>query len=169
MKKMKNYIKQFLLIAVLAIGFTSCESDDDYKIAELSVGGNVILTTTSIKRVDTNVDVNLKIITKSGVTASKIEIYNNIASATPTPAIPTAPVKLGSKIVDATIVEPTKAKFSSSVLTTGGVFNYPELTSGTAAQIGTIPVQLAIVTTYSDGTTTNNPYVLTVGKVIVVP
>jgi len=153
---MKRYIKQFFLVAALVVGFASCDSDDDSGVDTLSVGGNVVLTTTSINRVDTNVDIKLKIITKSGVTASKIEIYNNVAITTASAAIPTAPVKLGTKFTDATIVDATSAKFSSSVLTTGGVFNFPSLSTGVT------PIQLAIVTTYSDGSTTNNPYVLSV-------
>jgi hypothetical protein len=64
---------------------------------------------------------------------------------------------LGTKFTDATIVDPTaSAKFGSSVLTTNGIFNFPSLSSGVT------PIQLAIVATYSDGSTTTNAYVLSV-------
>lgn len=144
---MKKYIKQILLLA-LVVSFVSCT--DDEEVAMTPVGGNVILTTTSINYVDTNIDLKLKTILKSGVTVSKIEVYNN------TETVSTKPVILGSLITNATVVDAKLATFSSSTLNTNGVWNYPTNANGTTT------IRLALVSTFSDGTTINNPYTLTV-------
>lgn len=168
---MKKYIKQIIALALI-VSFASCSSDDE-KVDMNSVGGNVILKTTSIARATavTPVVINLDMITKSGVTVSKIEIYENLANGTvASTTVSAKAVVLGKLLTDATIttnVNPaTKyliATFSSSVLVTGGIYNYPTITTP-GATFGRTPIQLAFVTTYSDGTKTNNPYVLTVLK-----
>ena len=163
---MKKYIKQIFALALI-VSFASCSPDDE-KVAMLSVGGNVVLKTTSIARATatTPVDIKLDVITKSGVTASKIEIWENLANETvPSTAVSVKAFVPGKKLVDATITaEPgvakgsLKATFNSAVLVTGGVYNYPTLSTGVT------PIQLEFVTTYSDGTVTKNPYVLSVKK-----
>lgn len=158
---MKRYIKQFFLVVALVVGFASCDSEEFDQVDTLSVGGNVVLATTSIKRTDINVDINLKIIPRneSGITAKTIEIYKNDAINTASATVPVNAVVLGTKFVDATIVDPSaSAKFSSSVLTTNGIFDYPTLSTGVT------PIQLAFVTVYSDGSKTINPFVLSVKK-----
>jgi len=144
---MKKYIKQISILA-LFITFASCTPDDE-KVDMLSVGGNAVLTDTKISRLDTNNDIAIKVITKQGVTATKIEIFNNTASST-------APIVLGTKVADATI-SGAAATFSSSKLAGNAQFVSNQTTAS-----GTIP--LAFVTTYSDGTTTSTPYVLTVAR-----
>lgn len=144
---MKKYIKQILLLA-LVVSFVSCTEDEEVPMT--AVGGNVVLTTTSINNDAYNVPINLKTILVPGVTVSKIEVYNN------TQPVTTKPVILGSKLADATIVDANLATFSSSTLNTGGVWNYP------ANAAGARPIRIALVTTFSDGTSLNNPYTLTV-------
>ena len=162
---MKKYIKQIVTLALI-VSFASCTSDESVDMSP--VGGNVILKTTSIARATatTPVDIKLDVITKSGVTASKIEIWENLANGTvPSTAVSVNAFVPGKHLVDATITtEPgvatgsLKATFSSAVLVTGGVYNYPTLSTGIT------PIQLEFVTTYSDGTVTKNPYVLSVKK-----
>ena len=146
---MKKYIKQIILFA-LVISFVSCTEDEEVPMT--SVGGNVVLTTTSINQTDYNVPINMKTILKSGVSVTKIEVYNNTQTVT------TKPVILGSKLADATIVDANLATFSSSTLNTNGVWNYPAIANGTT------PIRLAFVSTFSDGSSINNPYTVTVKK-----
>lgn len=148
---MKKYIKQISILALFAT-FTSCTVEDE-KIAMTEVGGNVVLTDTKISRLDINNDIKLKVILKEGVTVSKIEVYNNIAE---TPA--SDPLVLGDKIGDAVIVDAV-ATFNSSLIAGNAKF-----ASNQTKASGTIP--LAIVTTYSDGTKTSNPFILTVARAI---
>ena len=146
---MKKYIKQIILLA-LVVSFVSCTEDEEVPMT--SVGGNVVLTSTSIDYDATNIPLKLKTILKAGVTIGKIEVYNN------TQPVTTKPVILGSKLADATIVDANLATFSSSTLNTNGVWNYPTVANGTT------PIRIAIVTTFSDGSSLNNPYTVTVKK-----
>jgi hypothetical protein len=138
---MKKYIKQIAILTIIA-AFVSCSSDEELDLDLASVGGNVVPATTSISRLDNNYDIPLDIITKSGVTVTKIEIFND-----------------GDKISDATIQGET-AKFSTSAL---GSFD--EFEDSADGKTGTF--SLSIVSTYSDGSTTVAPYYLSVGKGIV--
>ncbi len=152
---MKKYIKiaAIALVAVLA----SCSSDDE-TIDFTEVGGNAVPQAT-ISRLDTNFDLPIALFTKEGVTATKVEIYQNIAATT------SDPVKLGPKVADATIAG-AKATFNTSTLGSFDVF--PVTTNGVTTNTGRTGVfVLAIITTYSDGSTTKAPYRLTVAKGIV--
>lgn len=153
---MKKYIKQIATFAFIAV-LASCSSDEDVNYT--SVGGNVRPTTSSISRLDNNFTLPLNIFTKEGVTASKVEIFKNAAKTISDPII------FGDKVADATISGEV-ASFNTSALGSFDVF--PE-TSGTTTTLtgktGTFP--LAILTTYSDGSTTKATWTLTVGKGIV--
>jgi len=153
---MKKYIKiaAIALFAVLA----SCSSDDE-TIDFVEVGGNAV-PQASISRLDTNFDLPIALFTKEGVTATKVEIYQNIAATT------SEPIKLGPKVADATIAN-GKASFNTSTLGSFDVFPVTQ-TDGTVTLTGKTGVfVLAIIGTYSDGTTTQAPYRLTVAKGIV--
>jgi hypothetical protein len=153
---MKKYIKQiatFALIATLA----SCAADDDVDFT--SVGGNVVAQA-SISRLDKNFDLPIKVFTKEGVTASKIEIYKNAAETTADPII------LGDKVADATIGA-NGATFNTSTLGSFDVFPVTH-DDGTITLDGkTGSYSLAIVTTYSDGSNSKATYTLAVTKGIV--
>lgn len=152
---MKKYIK-FAAIALVAV-LASCSSDDE-TIDFSETGGNAV-PQASISRLDTNFDLPIALFTKEGVTATKVEIYQNIAATT------ADPVKLGPKVADATIAG-GKASFNTSTLGSFDVF--PVTKDGVTTNTGTTGVfVLAIITTYSDGTTTKAPYRLTVAKGIV--
>lgn len=138
---MKKHIKQIAIFAIFAV-FASCSSDDDSDLDIASVGGNVVPATASISRLDTSYNIPLNLLTKEGVTVSKIEIYKDEA-----------------KISDATI-SGDKATFNTSTL---GSFD--EFGADGIAKTGTF--SLSIRSTYSDGSTTKAPYTLTVGKGIV--
>lgn len=152
---MKKYIKQIATLALIAT-FASCSSDEgtDYT----SVGGNIVAGTI-ISRLDNNYDYPLAIFTKEGVTVTKIEIYKNTAKTA------SDPIVLGEKVSDATI-SGEKATFNTSKLGSFDVF--PQTVAGKVeltAKTGTYA--LAILSTYSNGTTTLAPYTLTVAKGIV--
>jgi len=152
---MKKYIK-FAAIALVAV-LASCSSDDE-TIDFAESGGNAV-PQASISRLDKNFNLPIALFTKEGVTATKVEIYKNIAATT------SDPVKLGDKVADATIAGET-ATFNTSTLGSFDVF--PVTTNGVTTNTGTTGVfVLAIITTYSDGTTTKAPYRLTVSKGIV--
>lgn len=151
---MKKYIKfaAFALIAALA----SCSSDDDVDYTD--VGGNVV-PKASISRLDRNYDLPLAVFTKDGVTATKVEIYKNDAKTI------SDPIVLGAKISDATITA-DGASFNTSKLPSFDEF--PVTSGGVTTNTGkTGTFALAIVSTYSDGSTTRATYTLTVGKGIV--
>lgn len=151
---MKKYIKQIATFALLA-AFASCASADD-NIEFTSVGGNVVPTTSSISRLDNNFALPLNTFTQEGVAVSKVEIYKNAAKTT------SDPIVFGDKVADATLSE-GKATFNTSSL---GSFDVFPVTSGTTTTLtgktGTFP--LAILTTYSDGSTTRATFNLAVGK-----
>ena len=138
---MKKYIKQIAILAIFA-AFASCSSDEDSDLDIASVGGNVVPATASISRLDRNYNIPLTLLTKEGVSVSKIEIYKDDA-----------------KISDATISGET-ATFSTSTLGSFDEF-------GTAGNAKTGTFSLSIRSTYSDGSTTKAPYALAVGKGIV--
>ena len=146
---MKNITTNIFLTVFVSAAILSCTPKEE-KIDFLNVGGNVILTDTKISRLDINNNVNLKVITKEGVTANSITIFKNGATA------PANPVIIGAKIGDATIATGT-ATFNSSGLTT-----YPQFASNLATSTGNIT--LVLQSTYSDGTTVTNPYTIAVAR-----
>ncbi|ABQ03441.1 hypothetical protein [Flavobacterium johnsoniae] len=151
---MKKYIKQiaaFALIAVLA----SCDSADD-NVNLTSVGGNAVPTTSSISRLDNNYVLPFNTFTQEGVTVSKVELFKNTAKTTSDPII------FGDKVTDLTLSE-GKGTFNTSVLGSFDVF--PVTSGGVTTLTGkTGSYSLAILATYSDGSTTRAPWTLTVGK-----
>lgn len=154
---MKKYIKQIVALALI-VSFASCSPDDE-RVEMLSAGGSAALPG-SISRLDNNVPINFTVKLKEGVTATKIEIYKNIAANS------TAAIKLGDKVSDATIAtvdNVTTATYSSSTLGSFDIF--PTATAGNTGKTGTFA--LAIKSTFSDGTVTTIPYVQTVAKGIV--
>jgi hypothetical protein len=153
---MKKYIK-FAALA-LAVVLASCSSEED-GTDFVEVGGNAV-PQASISRLDRNFDLPIAIFTKEGVTATKVEIYQNIAATT------ADPIKLGPKVADATIAN-GKATFNTSTLGSFDVFPVTQ-TDGTVTLNGKTGVLvLAILTSYSDGSSTRAPYRLTVSKGIV--
>jgi hypothetical protein len=153
---MKKYIKQIATFALIA-AMASCSSDDD--IDYTSVGGNAV-PKASITRLDTNFNLPIALYTKEGVTATKIEIYKNAAETTADPTV------LGAKVSDATIGTDGTATFNTSTLGSFDVF--PVTVEGVTTLTGKTGVfNLVVVSTYSDGSTTQAIYTLTVGKSIV--
>jgi uncharacterized protein YegP (UPF0339 family) len=145
---MKKYIKQICILALIAT-FASCTPADE-KVEMTAVGGSTVLTDTKISRLDINNDIAIKVITKEGVTVSKMEIYYNTAAST------TVPLVLGTKITDATITG-TTATFSSSKIASNSNFASNQATA-------TVNIQLDFITTYSDGSTTSVPFTLAVAR-----
>lgn len=153
---MKKYIKIAALALVVALA--SCDSEAD-GTDFVEVGGNAVPQAT-ISRLDRNFNLPIAIFTKEGVTATKVEIYKNIATTT------ADPIKLGDKVADATIAGST-ATFNTSTLGSFDTFPVTQ-TDGTVVNNGKTGVLvLAILTTYSDGSSTRAPYRLTVAKGIV--
>ncbi|GAA3735793.1 hypothetical protein GCM10022422_18500 [Flavobacterium ginsengisoli] len=153
---MKKYIKQIAAFAFIAT-LASCSADDNMEFA--TTGGNAVPTTTSISRLDNNYNLPLNTYTKEGVTVTKVEIFKN-AAKTP----PTDPIVFGDKVADATLSE-GKATFNTSTL--GSFDNFPVTEGGVTTLTGkTGTFELAILATYSDGTTSRAPFSLVVGKAI---
>ena len=154
---MKKYIKQIAAFALIAI-LASCDSADD-NIEYSTAGGNAVPTTSSISRLDNNYNLPLNTYAKEGVSVTKVEIYKNAAKTT------SDPIVLGDKVADATLTD-GKATFNTSSLGSFDVF--PVTSGGTTTLTGkTGSYSLAILSTYSDGTTTRATWTLTVGKGIV--
>ncbi|SEO52262.1 hypothetical protein SAMN05444671_3675 [Flavobacterium sp. CF108] len=154
---MKKFIKQIAAFALIAI-LASCDSADD-NIEYSTAGGNAVPTTSSISRLDNNYNLPLNTYAKEGVTISKVEIYKNAAKTT------SDPIVFGDKVADATLTD-GKATFNTSSLGSFDVF--PVTSGGTTTLTGkTGTYALAILSTYSDGTTTRATWTLTVGKGIV--
>lgn len=101
---MKKNIKYASLCLLVAVGLISCEADDSFKDEPVDVGGYVHLLDRSITSFDANEDLELKVITQSGVTVEQVEILrgdNVIADATISGEIATFNVSLlGTPDVD---------------------------------------------------------------------
>lgn len=145
---MKNIIKQAVLLS-LFLNFASCIPDDselDYPTS----GGNTVLTTTSISRLDKNYDLPITNATKSGVTVSKIEVFYNTTTV--------AGVTYGDKIGDAVIsADNKKATLNTSLLR-----DFDHFGSKQDAKTGAFP--LVFKSSFSDGSVITNQYSLAVGK-----
>ncbi|MCV9927361.1 hypothetical protein OIU83_06845 [Flavobacterium sp. LS1R49] len=152
---MKKYIKQIATLALI-VAFASCSADDDVEMVT-SVGGNVAPQTTSISRLDNNYNLPLKVYSKEGVTATKVEIYLNTAGSGEL-------FKLGAKVSDGTITG-SDVTFNTSTL--GSFDTFPTTATPSTLTGKTGSFSLLILSTYSDGTTTTQPYTLTVAKGIV--
>lgn len=145
---MRTYIKSILILSLI-LNLASCTKDEDFRFDTVASGGNAILTDTKISRLDINNDVKISLVTKEGVTVSKVEIYNNTAASG-------ASYVVGSKITDATI-SGTTATFKSSII--AGNSNF---VSNQSSASGVIPI--VVVATYSDNTVSTNPYSLTIAR-----
>jgi hypothetical protein len=101
---MKKNIKYISLCLLVAIGLISCEADDSFKDEPVDLQGYVHLLDRSITSFDENEDLELKLITTSGVTVDKVEILKGdspIADATISGEIATFNVSLlGAPDVD---------------------------------------------------------------------
>jgi hypothetical protein len=81
---MKKHFKSISLCILVAVGFSSCTTDDN-SLDPTNLGGYVHLTDGTISLFDTNADLNLNLITNSGVTVDAVEIQQDgavIANAT---------------------------------------------------------------------------------------
>lgn len=143
---MKKYIKQIAILTLFA-SFASCS--EDYSPDMTSTGGNTVLTTTSISRLDKNYDLNINIINKEGVSTSKVEVFYNLG---------TSSIKLGDKVGDATI----KGDGKTATINTSKLRDFEHFGADKDLTTGTF--SLVVVSTFSDGSKITNPYTLTVGK-----
>lgn len=140
---MKKYLKLASISMLIAIGFASCEADDDgYRDDPTEVGGYATLSDRSISRFDRNSDLSINFITSEGVSAESVEI-----------------VQGGSVIGNATVSGET-ATFNTSIL---GDFTFPD-DDGVDQQTGSYP--LRIRTTYSNGEVSEDPFTVGVDKAI---
>jgi hypothetical protein len=97
---MKKHFKSISLCILIAVGFSSCETDDN-SLPPTELGGYVHLSDRTISLFDTNADLNLNLITKSGVTVTAVDILEDSLS--------------GAAITTATVSGET-ASFNSSTL-----------------------------------------------------
>lgn len=75
---MKHFLKYISFSLVLALGFTSCDSDDDNQLDDVrDVGGYAHLVDTRISNFDTDSDLRIDIFTANGVTAETVEIISD--------------------------------------------------------------------------------------------
>lgn len=75
---MKHFLKYISFSLVLALGFTSCDSDDENQLDNVrDVGGYAHLADTRISNFDTDSDLRIDIFTANGVTAETVEITSD--------------------------------------------------------------------------------------------
>lgn len=72
---MKTYINLTWCL-LLVLGFTSCDTDDDF-LPTSSIGGHAVLSDRSITVFDTNEDLTVNFFTAEGVTAESVEIVQD--------------------------------------------------------------------------------------------
>ncbi len=137
---MKKYFKSLSLVILIAVGFSSCETDDN-SLDPTELGGYVHLTDRTISLFDTNADLNLNLLTNSGVTVEAIEIHRDSFS--------------GTVIANAAVSGET-ASFNSSAL---GEFVFID-DEDVAHPTGSFP--LFISTTLSNGNTAGDPATINV-------
>jgi hypothetical protein len=75
---MKKHFKSISLCILIAVGFSSCETDDS-SLPPTELGGYVHLTDRTISLFDTNADLNLNLLTNSGVTVTAVDILQDDA------------------------------------------------------------------------------------------
>ncbi|MDT0688663.1 hypothetical protein RM549_02635 [Salegentibacter sp. F188] len=140
---MRNNIKYWGLCLFIAVGLASCESEeDDLKDRTSDLGGYALLTDRSLSRFDTNEELNIDLITSEGVTAETVEILQD------------------GEVVGTATVSGESASFNSSIL---GNFTFPD-DDGIDEEEGTYPVRIR--TTYSNGNVSEDPFTISVGKVL---
>jgi hypothetical protein len=140
---MNKYIKLMSLGLVLATGLTSCETDDDdIRDAPREIGGYATLADRSITRFDRNEDLSITFFTADGVSAESVEILR------------------GGEVLGTANVSGETATFNSSIL---GDYNFPD-DDGVAHETGSFKIR--IKTTYSNGKVSEDPFTISVGKVV---
>jgi len=139
---MKKHFKSISLCILIAVGFSSCTTDDN-SLDPTNLGGYAHLTDRKISVFDTNADLNLNIITNSGVTVTAVEIQQD-----------------GAVIANATISGET-ASFNSSTLlpASGNEFVFID-DDDVSHQTGSFP--LFISSTLSNGKTAGDPATVSV-------
>ena len=140
---MRNNIKYWGLCLFIAVGLASCESEEDDLQERVSdLGGYALLTDRSLSRFDANEELNIDLITAEGVTAETVEILQD------------------GEVVGTATVSGQSATFNSSIL---GNFTFPD-DDGVDQEEGTYPVRIR--TTYSNGNVSEDPFTISVGKVV---
>ncbi len=134
---MKKHFKSISLCILIAVGFSSCETDDN-SLPPTDLGGYVHLTDRTISLFDTNADLNLNLITKSGVTVESVEIQQD-----------------GAVIANA-VVSGETASFNSSTL---GEFVFLD-DDDVEQPTGSFPVFVS--STLSNGKTAGDPFTINV-------
>jgi hypothetical protein len=134
---MKKHFKSISLCILIAVGFSSCETDDN-SLPPTDLGGYAHLTDRTISLFDTNADLNLNLITKSGVTVDAVEIQQD-----------------GAVIANA-VVSGETASFNSSTL---GEFVFLD-DDDVEQPTGSFPVFVS--STLSNGKTSGDPFTINV-------
>jgi len=134
---MKKHFKSISLCILIAVGFSSCETDDN-SLPPTELGGYVHLTDRTISLFDTNADLNLNLFTKSGVTVDAVEIQQD-----------------GAVIANA-VVSAETASFNSSTL---GEFVFLD-DDDVEQPTGSFPVFVS--STLSNGKTAGDPFTINV-------
>lgn len=141
---MKTYFKHFSFCLLLAIGFASCESDDNgYREDPIEIGGYAYLTDRSISRFDQNSDLSIEYFTAEGVTVETVEILQD-----------------GEVAGTGTVSGDTIATFNTSML---GEFSFPD-DDDVVQETGSFPIRIR--TTYSNGNVSEDPFTISVGKTL---
>ena len=134
---MKKHFKSISLCILIAAGFSSCTTDDN-SLDPTNLGGYVHLTDRTISLFDTNADLNLNLITNSGVTVTAVEIQQD-----------------GAVIANA-VVSGETASFNSSTL---GEFVFID-DDDVSHRTGSFPVFVS--STLSNGKTSGDPFTINV-------
>jgi len=137
---MKKHFKSISLCILIAVGFSSCTTDDN-SLDPTVLGGYAHLTDSKISLFDTNADLNLNLITNSGVTVTAVEILKDSLD--------------GAVIANATVSGET-ASFNSSTL---GEFVFIDKDT-VAHATGSFPVFVS--STLSNGKTAGDPFTINV-------
>ncbi|WP_373057134.1 hypothetical protein [Zunongwangia sp. H14] len=139
---MKN-LKFWGLCLFIAIGLASCENEDDYLEDHYKyIGGYAKLTDRSLSRFDTDEDLNIDFITAEGVTAESVEILQD------------------GEVIGTATVSGESATFNSSIL---GNYEFPD-DDGVDEEEGEYDIRIR--TTYSNGNFSEDPFTVSVGKVV---
>jgi hypothetical protein len=132
---MKKHFKSISLCILIAVGFSSCTTDDN-SVDPTNLGGYAHLTTRKISVFDTNAALNLNLLSASGVTVDAVEIHKGSLS--------------GAVIANA-VVSGETASFNSSTLGEFVFIDDDEVAHAT----GSFP--LFISSTLSNGKTAGDP------------
>jgi hypothetical protein len=137
---MKKHFKSISLCILIAVGFSSCETDDN-SLPPTDLGGYAHLTDRTISLFDTNADLNLDLITNSGVTVTAVEILED---------------SLDGAVIANAVVSGETASFNSSTL---GEFVFIDDDS-VAQPTGSFPIFIS--STLSNGKMAGDPATISV-------